>query len=58
MIIKECYSFGMKCPCTYCDNDKDCYGCVDMEIKDTSKLCDKAREYCERTNKSMVANNE
>ena len=58
MIIEECYSFGMKCPCTYCVNNKGCYGCADMKIIDTSKLCAKVREYCERTNKREVAENE
>ena len=47
MIVK-CYSYGSKCPCTRCD--KEC--CIqqsDVDGTDTEKLCEKAKEYCEKT---------
>lgn len=59
MIIKSnrCYSYGGNCPCLECDKF-----CCQMSWKiDTEKLCDKAREHCERCvleKQSEVTDNE
>ena len=42
MIIKDCFSYE-NCPCLDCD--KHC--CVEMEVVNTDKLCERARIHCE-----------
>ena len=58
VMLTECYSFGGKCPCLECE--KSC--CLHKKT-DTEKLCDEAREYCEKValehqKKSEVTDNE
>ena len=46
-MITTCYSYDGECPCINCD--KRC--CIDLEhngMIDTEKLCDKAKEHCEK----------
>ncbi len=44
MKIEKCNSYGGVCPCVFCVNN--C--CAEMGQTDTEKLCDIAREYCEK----------
>ena len=44
-MITNCCSYGEHCPCLDCA--KTC--CVDMgDMTDTEKLCEEAKEHCER----------
>lgn len=42
-MLTDCYSYGDGCPCLNCDEMCCLHG-----ITDTEKLCDRAREHCER----------
>lgn len=49
MLFDECGHYSGKCPCLTCK--KECSACLvvpDGYAVDTDRLCNKAREYCER----------
>ena len=43
-MITTCHSYGESCPCVRCE--KEC--CTNMYETDTEKLCEVAREHCEK----------
>lgn len=53
MKVENCKSYGSKCPCVECENKK-CPSWNDGRYCDTSKMCEKAREYCESLHKVEV----
>lgn len=50
MKVEKCKSYGGKCPCVECENKK-CPSWYTERYCDTSKMCEKVREYCESLHK-------
>lgn len=59
MLINTCMSFSGKCPCLLCQHPREecAGGCPKTYGKiDTSKMCGKAKDYCEKVNRNMINN--